>query len=423
MKWGFPVSISVIIWSLIGLFRFTWEQAFYPMKREYAIRRGKKDEVFIINTKNKKENVAICLPAKNEAAVISHTIRSLKKLVPARQIYVISDGSTDGTEKIAESHGCNVLVNKYSIGKARSLEKVIRKFKLLNKYLFILFVDADTEINPEYVKNALHVFKDPKVVAIAGYAKSKWTRHYIPRWQYFFVAHRLRLYQILQLIFSYGQTWKYTNFTPVIPGFASMYRTKTLKKLKIAVPGLLIEDFNLAFQIHKNNLGKIAHHYSMYGTAKDPIDMESYINQVKRWNIGFFQTTRKYGIWLSPFWLSLGFFILEVFLSAFLFSIYPIILLLIFLGLITYQYFIDPSYIIPPLASELLTDMLIAAALVFIVDYVLTLYVSVKEKKPLLLIYGVGFFFFRILDAIILFSVLPRAFRASSGTWISPKRT
>src|SRR3712207_8549707 len=39
-------------------------------------------------------------------------------------------------------------------------------------------------------------------------------------------------------------------------------------------------------------------------------------NQVKRWNIGFFQTYRSHGAWPSFFWFSTTLFTLEVFITA-----------------------------------------------------------------------------------------------------------
>ena len=56
-------------------------------------------------------------------------------------------------------------------------------------------------------------------------------------------------------------------------------------------------------------------------------------------------------------------------------------------------------------------------------DYVLTIIAAAAERKPEMLIYGLGFFFLRYVDAIIYTYTLPLAFLVKSkGTWSSPER-
>ena len=220
----------------------------------------------------------------------------------------------------------------------------------------------------------------------------------------------------------FGQTWHLTNVLPVIPGFASIYRTSVLKNLKIYVPGLAIEDFNLAFQLRKKKLGIIAHHPSAFATAQDPGNLRDYAKQVRRWNLGFFQTVRLYGIWPSFFWLSLGIFTLEVFSAAIFFIALPV--LIFFLILPFFGQIVIPSYlpISAAISNYYITFWDIVFA-VFAIDYLFTLFVAIKDKKPILLFYGLGFIFLRILDGLILLTTTPQAFFTKSrGTWVSPKR-
>ena len=62
------------------------------------------------------------LPAKDEAVGIGRTLSSILRagLLPA-DVYVIDDGSSDGTGDIARSFGVNVASNEKNIGKAHSL--------------------------------------------------------------------------------------------------------------------------------------------------------------------------------------------------------------------------------------------------------------------------------------------------------------
>ncbi len=69
------------------------------------------------------------LPAKDEAVGIGRTLRSILRagLLPA-DVYVIDDGSSDGTGEIARSFGVNVARNEKNIGKAHSLARLASTF-------------------------------------------------------------------------------------------------------------------------------------------------------------------------------------------------------------------------------------------------------------------------------------------------------
>ena len=50
------------------------------------------------------------------------------------------------------------------------------------------------------------------------------------------------------------------NVVSIVPGFASMYRTRILGRHRHRAPGLAIEDYNMTFEVHAKNLGRIAFH-------------------------------------------------------------------------------------------------------------------------------------------------------------------
>ena len=53
-------------------------------------------------------DVAVLIPAHNEAAVIGDSLRAIMALVPRQNVHVVSDGSTDETPKIARQAGVKV---------------------------------------------------------------------------------------------------------------------------------------------------------------------------------------------------------------------------------------------------------------------------------------------------------------------------
>ncbi|MGI9305661.1 MAG: glycosyltransferase [Gammaproteobacteria bacterium] len=363
------------------------------------------------------EDVAVVIAAHNEQESIPLCLDALLGIVPAENIFVGSDGSTDATVAAARTRKCNVLDIQPNAGKARALKRVIDHFEICRRYKVTLIMDADSEVDKNYLRRALPLFSDPAVAAVAGHANPKWFHHVLPRWAMFFIAYRIRLYKLTQALLRYGQTWKHSNVSFIVPGFASMYRCSALEKINITAPGLIIEDFNMTFELHHKRLGKIAYSPAIRCVCEDPHSLRDYAKQVKRWYLGFWQTVRQHGFWPSFFWLALATFIFEMLLQSLVFLLVPVIV--VWFLLISS----DPVSLWLPLLGATsigLPDVLIG---VFVADYLLTVLIAALERKPLLLFYGFGFVFLRVLDAFLFVFTLPLGFLVKSdGTWASPSR-
>ena len=94
-------------------------------------------------------NLCVLIPAKDERLGIGRTLTSI---LAAGQlpydVYVMDDGSSDGTGSVARSFGVNVLRNEKNIGKAHSIARGTQHFGLLDRYDVIALLDADTEVSP-----------------------------------------------------------------------------------------------------------------------------------------------------------------------------------------------------------------------------------------------------------------------------------
>ena len=364
----------------------------------------------------KASDVAVVLPAYNEELVIRGSIKALKKLVDKKQIYVVSDGWNDRTYEIATEEGCNTYLLDPNKGKAKAMVHLISYYKLFEKYKLIFIVDADTKIDKNFLKKALPLFDDPDISVVFATDRIKWPQHFVPKLKYYFIAYRERLNRLLQYLLIYGQTWKYTNVNYVIPGFAAMYRSDVLRKLDIDTPGLLIEDFNLAFQFHKKKLGKIGYSPSMIGWDQHPDNLVDYWKQVKRWNVGFFQTVRKNGFWPSFFWLAMGVFSLEVLLNAVFIIFLPITLVSL-----AWPQIFTPFYLNNAPFQNLTLGYVFAFILLF--DYAITVVIGLINKKPQFIFYGLFFFPMHYITSLILVSsIIPGFFGSSSGQWVPPTR-
>jgi biofilm PGA synthesis N-glycosyltransferase PgaC len=411
---GLPLGISTTIWSIIGLVRYISERGVQKTDRNLKTRKA----IYHVR------DIAVIIPAHNEEVVIESCINALAQIIKKEQIFVVSDGSNDRTYELALKEGCNAIDLTPGRGKAKALIAAIEHFNLYDRFKFIFIVDADTKIDKNFVRQSLPLFNNPNIAVIFGTARVVWPTHLLPKLSLYYIAYRERLNRMLQYMLIYGQTWKYTNVNYVVPGFATIYRSDILRQLEIDTPGLLIEDFNLAFQLHRKKLGKIGYHPTCVGWDQHPNNLKDYWRQVRRWNIGFFQTVRKNGFWPSLFWLSLGIFSIEVLLHSFFLLFVPLVLVSLLLpdgsafpvvaqASALYNQFGPYNYLT-------LKDIFIG---VFLGDYIFSIIIGLITKKPQFAIYGIFFFILHYITALILISsVIPGFFKNSDGTWASPTR-
>lgn len=359
---------------------------------------------------------AVLIAAHNEELSIGSTIRSLLAFMHAEDIYVASDGSSDTTVQMARELGCIVNDIQPNRGKAGALAFTIQKNKLLEKYKAVFLLDADMQVAPDFLVHALPSFDDPNVAAVSGYFETLWPKHFIPQWRLLVPAYRIRLWRVLQFLVRYGQTWRYLNASPIIPGGASIYRTSVLREIKIDAPGLIIEDFNMTFEMHHKKLGNSIFEPRSRVLDQEPYSVRDFAKQVRRWYLGYFQTIKRHGVWPSLFCLFTYFFTIEMIVSALVFLVVPLFLIEL---LMSGRETLFIGYQVGGFTVTLLGILLS----VFIFDYFITIVVALIERKPMLLIYGLFFFPVRYIEAAIFLYTIPVAlFSKSDGTWKSPKR-
>ncbi|MHC6220037.1 glycosyltransferase family 2 protein [Arthrobacter sp. MMS24-S77] len=430
------LGISTIFWSFAGLLRLASEQSWRiqvwsnrirgwisllrgggvpAQRRQRARHRSKGVRIY-------PSNVAVLVAAHNEALVIRETILAASVLVPRRNIHIISDMSTDDTAAIARAAGVKVLELEPNRGKAGALAAGIAHFDLCKRFKVVMLLDADTRPTPDYLETGLPLFSDPTVVAVAGRAKSIMSPPSPTAIGRFLVAYRERLYIVVQLLLKYGQAARGANVVSIVPGFASMYRTSALAEIQVLAPGLVIEDFNMTFEIHAKKLGRIAFHPSAaVAYTQDPDNLKDYIKQVRRWILGFWQTVRRHGLQFGRFWFVLGLYIVELVASCIFFVLLVPAFLLSSIAAVEVWILGNRSDVFVFLSGVLRPqDVLIG---VFLPDFFLTILAAITMRSPRLLLMAPLFPLMRILDAIICLQVLPRAYSArSSGVWVSPVR-
>ena len=228
--------------------------------------------------------LCVLVPAKDERLGISKTLKSILRAgVSPGDIYVIDDGSRDGTGEIARSFGVNVLCNPKNVGKAMALSRGAQEFGVAHRYDYISLMDADTEVCEAYFDVVKRAFDDLSVAAVCGRAKS--APH---NW---LTAYRCLAYWMSHSIYKAGQS--NMGVITVTPGCASSFRADTFSKLDWNTD-TIVEDMDCTIQIHRKKLGKILYRRDAVVSTQDPRTIRDYIKQIYRWHTGTWQVGLKH---------------------------------------------------------------------------------------------------------------------------------
>lgn len=231
--------------------------------------------------------IAILIPAYNEEVVLKGTIDALVVAgCELHDIYVVDDQSTDRTVEIAEECGVNIFTVPVNGGKANAQRQALEHYRLIDLYGWIVFLDGDTKVDPEFMlQMTLSAVRQKDVALHVGQVKSVKNDHV-------FSAHRAVEYAYGQDLAKHGQS----NFNVIFvsPGCSSMYQTKLLKNLEIDHK-TLAEDMDLTVQVHRHK-GTVLYVPKAIVYTQDPSTLKDYNKQILRWYRGFWQVVLKHKV-------------------------------------------------------------------------------------------------------------------------------
>ncbi|MDA0162527.1 glycosyltransferase family 2 protein [Solirubrobacter ginsenosidimutans] len=132
-------------------------------------------------TLEREPNVAVVVPAWNEAAVIGRTLDTLLSLdyPPERlRVYVVDDASTDATPDVVLGKAAEYPGRVFHLrrdvggeGKAHTLNHGLRVIRADGWYEAALIIDADVIFTARSLRRMVRHFGDPSVGAVTGYIK------------------------------------------------------------------------------------------------------------------------------------------------------------------------------------------------------------------------------------------------------------
>lgn len=120
----------------------------------------------------------VVIPAHNEEATLAITLQSvLNQSLPARKIVVVDDNSTDSTNAVirsfADAHPTVYSTSNSSGEQHIPGAKVVRAFNkglelLDDAYDFLVKLDADLVLPPDYFETIAEIFRNEEACGIAG---------------------------------------------------------------------------------------------------------------------------------------------------------------------------------------------------------------------------------------------------------------
>jgi len=109
--------------------------------------------------------VCVLIPSYNEAKTIGGIVKELRK--SHMTVYVVDDGSTDGTASIAKSEGAIVVAHSYNKGKGASLAEGFRHI-LKRDFEAVLVMDGDGQHSVEDVGIFLRSMEETNADIVLG---------------------------------------------------------------------------------------------------------------------------------------------------------------------------------------------------------------------------------------------------------------
>ena len=228
----------------------------------------------------KGSDLTVLVPAYNEASTIADTIRSLKEqTLPATEVIVIDDCSTDNTAEIARSFGVTVVCPPKNTGTKAGAQN----FGLtLVKTQYTMAIDADTTLAPDAIEKLIPAVHDPKICAACGMVLPRYVRTIWERGRYIEYLFAFSFYKPIQ---------DYYDRPLISSGCFSVYHTSALRANGGWQTRTMAEDMDLTWSFYHGGYGvRFLPEAVCYPV--EPHDFKFMSKQLRRWSHGFVQNVR-----------------------------------------------------------------------------------------------------------------------------------
>jgi biofilm PGA synthesis N-glycosyltransferase PgaC len=236
----------------------------------------------VATTRYKEVNrIAVLSASKDGEKTIAATVRAAKR--NRRHVYVVSDGSKDGTVREARKAGAEVLALRKNIGKPSALHRAYKKFHLGSRYDAVAILDDDVLIARDFIKQTKSACKSSTAISV-GHNITDWPHE--RRWNVW-LATRAYSYWYYQIMLRRLQSG--FNVMNCISGSNSLYRTEVLNQVLRGTTPYIVDDTYWTLETHRLQLGEIVYAPHARAWIQDPTNFKDWYKQNLRWMWGTFQ--------------------------------------------------------------------------------------------------------------------------------------
>jgi peptidoglycan-N-acetylglucosamine deacetylase len=230
--------------------------------------------------------VTVLIPAHNEEPVIVQTVTSvLASDYPDMHVIVVNDGSTDNTGVLLDNHFSTEprvrIIHQVNRGKAAALNYAMAHAQTE----IVVTIDADTEIEPDAIRQLVRHFSNAKIGAVAGNVKVGNRSRWLTRWQ------------ALEYITSQNmekRAFDLLNCITVVPGALGAWRKQAIEAAGGITADTVAEDADLTVAIRR--LGwRVTYEERAIAWTEAPTTAGALIRQRFRWTFGTLQSFWKHG--------------------------------------------------------------------------------------------------------------------------------
>ena len=223
--------------------------------------------------------ISAYVPCFNNASAVSDTVQSLlAQNCPILDVFAVDDGSTDESGEMLKTKGVRVIGQPFNMGRGSTRHRAMSEAKSE----LVVCCDATNVLPPDFVRQLLPWFEDPKIVAVYGRIQDPRPRGAVSRWRsrhLFKMSHAFTVRHYAPLI-TYGTMMRRSavlevgNFDP------------TLRHSEDAELGerLLAAGYDIVFDpsvpVHcnvRNTLGQVLERYwRWYAGPKEEVTWRGY---------------------------------------------------------------------------------------------------------------------------------------------------
>lgn len=162
LEWIFWISLGVVFYTYIGYALAL--TVLVKLKQTFGKKPGYSTEKYL-------PEVTLVVPSYNEADILEQKIQNCLALAYPKEklkILFITDGSTDNSPAIISRYPqIQLLHSPRRAGKSAAENRAIQHVETP----FVVFCDANTELNPEAMQLMMQHYSDPRVGAVSGEKK------------------------------------------------------------------------------------------------------------------------------------------------------------------------------------------------------------------------------------------------------------